>query len=234
MWTNICTILQTMILISADRTGKNFKKVLPVSLWAVCAASVCFVCCRLLCVFMWLCAVKFTESSDCHTWAEQHRWIEPHYQRCLKTRLCFMFRLKGFASICSETAPEVKSGDLQTLGKWRHAALMFHLSQPHNSNSTFMHLHWQSCMKYNPAVYIRCSGVVVAGVSKLPCVQQSAAERRGWQMGEQVVSDYGWIIIMSACWSRGGKMAEGLIGASLRQLSRQIDASACWDEDDML
>lgn len=159
---------------------------------------------------------------------------EPQYQRCLKTRLCFMFRLKGFASICSETAPEVKSGDLQTLGKWRHAALMFHLSQPHNSNSTFMHLHWQSCMKYNPAVYIRCSGVVVAGVSKLPCVQQSAAERRGWQMGEQVVSDYGWIIIMSACWSRGGKMAEGLIGASLRQLSRQIDASACWDEDDML
>lgn len=154
MWTNICSILQTITLISAGRTGKNVKKVLPVSLWAVCAASVCFVCCRLLCVFMWLCAVEPLGSLKAAIatleLSSTVELSEPQYQRCLKTRLCFMFRLK--ASICSETAPEVKSGDLQTLGKWRHAALMFHLSQLHNSNSTFMHLHWQSCMKYNPAV----------------------------------------------------------------------------------
>lgn len=168
MWTNICTILQTIILISADRTGQIFKKVLP----KLCHCEQCVLCRLSVFCFLQGCCVSLCYCALLSLWVHWKQWL-PHLSwaaplncqnhttrdACLKTclRLCFMFRLKGFASICSETAPEVKSGDLQTLGKWRQAAIMFHLSQLHNSNSTFMHLHWQSChvytcMKYNPAV----------------------------------------------------------------------------------
>lgn len=91
MWTNICTILQTIILISADRTGKIFKKGASkaVSLWAVCALPpqcVLFFA-GLLCVFMLPCAVEPLGSLKAVIatleLSSTVELSEPHYQRCL-------------------------------------------------------------------------------------------------------------------------------------------------------
>lgn len=92
MWTNICTILQTIILISADRTGKIFKKVLP----KLCHCEQCVLCrlsqcvlffAGLLCVFMLLCAVEPLGSLKAVIatleLSSTVELSEPHYQRCL-------------------------------------------------------------------------------------------------------------------------------------------------------
>lgn len=164
MWTSICIIFHTIILISADRTGKNKKRCIQS---CVTVSSVCFVCCRAgvcLCVTVHCWASGFTESSDYHTWAEAHRWIVrttlpevpvwTHVYVCascsdVTKRICFHLQWN-----CSLS--EIR----WFADSWQTEACSYHVPpQPATQFKFYFHasaltifLYIYTCMKYNPAV----------------------------------------------------------------------------------
>lgn len=90
MWTNICTILQTITLISADRTGKIFKKVLP----KLCHCEQCVLCHLSVFCLLQGCCVSLCYCALLSLWVHWKQWLphlswaaplncQNHYQRCL-------------------------------------------------------------------------------------------------------------------------------------------------------